>query len=66
MALQFILGPPGTGKSTRCLKEIESNLPGGTPLYYLVPEQFSLQSERLLAGVPFVFRPWRPAGAFGG
>ncbi|MCL2204329.1 MAG: PD-(D/E)XK nuclease family protein [Defluviitaleaceae bacterium] len=48
MALQFILGAPGTGKTTLCLKEIEASLPGDAPLYYLVPEQFSLQSERLL------------------
>ncbi|MCL2546142.1 MAG: PD-(D/E)XK nuclease family protein [Oscillospiraceae bacterium] len=59
MPLQFILGPPGAGKTAHCLKELErtrSQPPsGGTdcafvdaPLYYLVPEQFSLQSERLL------------------
>jgi len=48
MSLQFILGPPGAGKTTRCLNEIEAAIPGTAPLYYLVPEQFSLQSERLL------------------
>jgi len=48
MPLQFILGPPGSGKTTHCLQEIEAALPGKEPLYYLVPEQFSLQSEKLL------------------
>jgi ATP-dependent helicase/nuclease subunit B len=48
VALQFILGPPGSGKTTHCLNEIHKHLPGDAPLYYLVPEQFSLQSERLL------------------
>jgi len=48
--LQFILGPPGSGKTTFCLKEIETGIQCETqnPLYYLVPEQFSLQSEKLL------------------
>ena len=48
MSLQFILGPPGSGKTTHCLREMEAAIPGTAPLYYLVPEQFSLQSERLL------------------
>jgi ATP-dependent helicase/nuclease subunit B len=48
LALQFILGAPGTGKTTHCLKELERHFSGDAPLYYLVPEQFSLQSERLL------------------
>ncbi|MCL2841049.1 MAG: PD-(D/E)XK nuclease family protein [Defluviitaleaceae bacterium] len=50
MSLQFILGSPGTGKTTYLLKEIREKITmaDGIPLYYLVPEQFSLQSERLL------------------
>jgi len=48
MSLQFILGPPGAGKTFFCLSQIEAALPGDRPLYYLVPEQFSLQSEKLL------------------
>jgi len=48
MSLQFILGPPGSGKTTFCLNEIEAQLSQERPLYYLVPEQFSLQSERLI------------------
>ena len=48
MPLRFILGEPGTGKTHLCLQEIESNINRGVPLVYLVPEQFSLQSERVL------------------
>jgi len=50
MSLQFILGPPGSGKTYFCLQEIEAAIreENPTPLYYLVPEQFSLQSEKLL------------------
>jgi len=48
MGLRFILGRPGTGKTTLCLSEIGEMLTCGAPLYYLVPEQFSLQSEKLL------------------
>ena len=48
MGLQFILGKPGTGKTTLCLNEIGEMLTCSAPLYYLVPEQFSLQSEKLL------------------
>ena len=48
MGLRFILGMPGTGKTSLCLQEIGERLDGSAPLYYLVPEQFSLQSERLL------------------
>ena len=48
MAIQFIIGKPGTGKTTWVLEDIFKNIDAGTPLYYLVPEQFSLQSEKLL------------------
>jgi len=48
MGMRFILGKPGTGKTSLCLHEIEKRLDGNAPLYYLVPEQFSLQSEKLL------------------
>jgi len=48
MSLRFILGNPGTGKTTLCLQEINERLNSNTPLCYLVPEQFSLQSEKLL------------------
>ncbi|MCL2571880.1 MAG: PD-(D/E)XK nuclease family protein [Defluviitaleaceae bacterium] len=48
MPLQFILGSPGTGKTTYCLQGIEAAIDSNAPLYYLVPEQFSLQSEKLI------------------
>jgi len=50
MPLQFILGKPGTGKTTHCLNEINKRLDEHALLYYIVPEQFSLQSERLILG----------------
>ncbi|MCL1882720.1 MAG: exodeoxyribonuclease V subunit gamma [Defluviitaleaceae bacterium] len=47
--IQFILGTPGTGKTMFILREIRERISTGEKnLYYLVPEQFSLQSERLL------------------
>ncbi|MCL1845811.1 MAG: PD-(D/E)XK nuclease family protein [Defluviitaleaceae bacterium] len=48
--IQFVLGEPGTGKTTYVLREICEAVEADSraPLYYLVPEQFSLQSERLL------------------
>ncbi|MCL2456295.1 MAG: hypothetical protein FWD19_01945, partial [Defluviitaleaceae bacterium] len=50
MPLQFIFGNPGAGKTTYVLNEIREKISAGenAPLYYLVPEQFSLQSEKLL------------------
>jgi len=49
VGLRFILGKPGTGKTSLCLREIGEHLQNvKAPLYYLVPEQFSLQSEKLL------------------
>ena len=50
MSLRFILGGPGTGKTTACIREIfawEEREDKGA-LLYIVPEQFSLQSERTL------------------
>ena len=48
MGLQFILGGPGSGKTWHCLDELDARVGGAMPLYFLVPEQFSLQGERLL------------------
>ncbi|MCL2360227.1 MAG: PD-(D/E)XK nuclease family protein [Defluviitaleaceae bacterium] len=50
MSLQFIFGPPGSGKTSLCLSQIDAAIQQEhpIPLYYLVPEQFSLQSEKLL------------------
>ncbi|MDR0272455.1 MAG: hypothetical protein LBI27_03965, partial [Clostridiales bacterium] len=48
--VQFILGCSGSGKTSYILEEIREKISAGgnAPLYYLVPEQFSLQSEKLL------------------
>ena len=48
MSLGFILGLPGSGKTYKLLEEINESLNDNRPLYYLVPEQFSLQAERLI------------------
>jgi len=46
--MRFILGKPGTGKTSLCLQEIQDSMGANAPLYFLVPEQFSLQGEKLL------------------
>jgi len=50
MAITFVLGLPGSGKTTHCLREITNRISeaAGSALFYIVPEQFSLQAERLL------------------
>ena len=55
MAVRFILGVAGSGKTEYCLKSIReklSNKPGGYPLLYLVPEQATFQLEKELACTP--------------
>ncbi|MGM9987771.1 MAG: helicase-exonuclease AddAB subunit AddB [Bacillaceae bacterium] len=52
MALQFILGRSGTGKTTYCLNEITEavlNEPIGNNIVYICPEQMTFQIERSLA-----------------
>lgn len=51
MAVSFILGRAGSGKTHYCVQAIVRALaePGGPPLLLLVPEQASLQMERTLA-----------------
>ncbi|HEY8803967.1 MAG TPA: helicase-exonuclease AddAB subunit AddB [Clostridium sp.] len=53
MSLRFIYGGAGKGKSTFCLKDIESRSTGELekPLVLLVPEQFSFQAEKNLIKV---------------
>ncbi|MBE3575713.1 MAG: PD-(D/E)XK nuclease family protein [Firmicutes bacterium] len=49
MALRFVLGPAGSGKTTLCLEEIAACLrqqPLGSPLILLVPEQATFQMEQ--------------------
>jgi len=48
MALRFILGRSGTGKTQTCISEITQNSKNNNALIYIVPEQFSLQSEKNL------------------
>jgi len=47
MSLTFILGPPGSGKTRYCLDAI-TRCQSDSGLFYIVPEQFTLQAERLL------------------
>ena len=48
--VQFILGRPGTGKTTLCLNQIaqKQQTGGDNALILLVPEQFSFSSEKAL------------------
>lgn len=48
MAVKFVLGRAGAGKSTYIFQEIKQELAGGheKPLILLVPEQYTLQAER--------------------
>ncbi|MFX3633685.1 MAG: helicase-exonuclease AddAB subunit AddB [Candidatus Pristimantibacillus sp.] len=51
MALRFVLGRSGKGKTTQCLNEIRMKLrenPDGPPLIMLVPEQATFQTEYAL------------------
>ncbi|WP_314001180.1 helicase-exonuclease AddAB subunit AddB [uncultured Paenibacillus sp.] len=55
MALRFILGRSGAGKTRFCLDEIRAELrerPDGAPLIMLVPEQATFQTEYALARTP--------------
>jgi ATP-dependent helicase/nuclease subunit B len=48
MAVRFILGRAGTGKTNRILNEIKDKLrqePNGSPVIYLVPDQMTFLSE---------------------
>ena len=48
MHVDFLLGPAGSGKTTRCLREIRAALedPDGPPLLLLAPKQATFQLER--------------------
>ena len=55
MAIRYILGRAGSGKTARCLDEIRSRLasePEGPPLVLLVPEQATFQAEHALVSTP--------------
>ena len=52
MALQFITGRSGSGKTEHIVNEIKERLirhPNGKPIIYIVPEQMSFLSEYRLA-----------------
>ncbi len=51
MGLRFVIGPPGSGKTTWCAASVRRaalESPDGPPLILLVPEQASYQTEQLL------------------
>lgn len=55
MAVKFIIGRAGSGKTERCLNEIRNELqenPSGNPLILLVPEQATFQVEHALVTTP--------------
>jgi ATP-dependent helicase/nuclease subunit B len=55
MAVRFIIGRAGSGKSRRCLDEIRGKLKqgeSGPPLILLVPEQATFQAEYALVTTP--------------
>lgn len=54
MRAHFVLGPAGSGKTTRCLQEIRRALaePEGPPLLMLAPKQATFQIERQILSFP--------------
>ncbi len=48
MSLRYIFGKTGSGKTTQCINEITQKDSMSKTLLYIVPEQFSMESERLL------------------
>ncbi|MCX6904497.1 MAG: hypothetical protein NTW03_13655, partial [Verrucomicrobia bacterium] len=55
MHVKFLLGPAGSGKTWRCLREISDALKasaGGLPLLLLAPKQATFQLERQLLSQP--------------
>lgn len=45
MSLRYILGKSGTGKTTQCIDEI-TYTDNSQRIFYIVPEQFTLESEK--------------------
>ncbi|MBM4024172.1 MAG: hypothetical protein FJ280_02045 [Planctomycetes bacterium] len=54
MAVQFVLGRSGTGKTSHCVRSIADALlePSEQPLLFLVPEQATYQAERAILSDP--------------
>lgn len=48
MALRFIIGPVGSGKTSLCIRELTKENNNFAPRIYIVPEQFSMEAEKLL------------------
>ena len=51
MAVQFVIGRAGSGKTRRCFKAILDALradPLGPPVYWILPKQATFQAERAL------------------
>ncbi len=48
MSLRFIMGESGTGKTQTCIDEICSTNGMERRLFYIVPEQFTLESEKAI------------------
>ena len=48
MAIQFVLGPAGSGKTEYVIKKLieESMAHGDLNYLYVVPEQFSMEAQR--------------------
>jgi ATP-dependent helicase/nuclease subunit B len=62
MAVQFILGRAGSGKTHCCLEAVRTELrqsPRGPALVMLVPEQATYQTERALVTTPGLGGYWR-------
>ena len=62
MALRFVLGRAGSGKTRYCLQSVAAELersPDGAPLVLLVPEQASFQTDRALLSLPGVVATFR-------
>lgn len=48
MSLRYIMGGSGTGKTTQCINEIAGCNNMEERIFYIVPEQFTLESEKNL------------------
>ena len=48
MAVQFLLGPAGSGKTEHCLEGLRASERAGRAAIYLVPEQFTYSADREL------------------
>ena len=56
MAIQFVLGPAGSGKTEYVIKKLieESMAHGDLNYLYVVPEQFSMEAQRDIVASMFI------------